>query len=451
MGWKFALTERWVYRRQGGRWVSRLAPFWILNCAALLAQLPLAARLQPFAGECLTGCPGPASVIAGPSGRTWESETVLFATPVAPRALRARIMVRWTTPPHHFTVVISHVRLTDPATSAQLWLDNVRLATYLPGGQARQLTRTFPDRDRTVLRSLRYTVRHATQEAYLYWRARGQRARARRLATFLRHNHFTPGVDLRAAIFGQAARLPAAMPFTAVGPDNAYQDCSHLPAPRPTAYPYTSKVCLVGVNTYLLAGRADPFLQAFEALQTLNKYANPSQRYPFLTALDVGGATPTQTADHLQGLWDQLGHGIPECSPLGCDTTKASGLRTFAFGALETLLAYRFGEAGRRRYADAAATAAIAAQIRADGIINAPNRTWVRPAQAGAYPIYWSARYQFVPLSGPLKDISDLLSMPPEYTGLIVSDSETTFDGWAFLTTYRCARFNIDCAEIPDA
>jgi hypothetical protein len=186
-------------------------------------------------------------------------------------------------------------------------------------------------------------------------------------------------------------------------------------------------------------------------LQALNKYADPNQRYPFLIALGLDGATPAQTADHLQQLWNQLGYGIPECNPLGCDTSRASGLRTFAFGTVETLLGYRFGQNDRRRYADAAAAAAIAAQIRASGIIRAPRRTWVRPAQAGAYPVYWNARHQFIPLSGSLQAISDLLSMPAEYTGLIVSDSETTFDGWAFLTTYRCARFKIDCAEIPDA
>jgi hypothetical protein len=205
------------------------------------------------------------------------------------------------------------------------------------------------------------------------------------------------------------------------------------------------------VNAFLLAGRTDPFLQAFQALQTLNKYADPSRQYPVLIALGLDGATPAETADPLQGLWDQLGYGIPECSPLGCDTARASGQRTFAFHVLESLLAYRYGQAGRRRYAYAAAAAAIAAQIRADGVIRASRRTWIRAAQAGAYPIYWTSRHQFVPLSGPLQAVSDLLSMPPEYTRLIASDSETTLDGWAFLTTYRCARFKIDCAEIPDA
>ncbi len=406
---------------------------------------------QGHAGECPTGCPGPTSIIPGPSGRTRETETALFATPTTPGALRARVTVNWAASPRHFAVTISHVRLTDPATSAQLWLDEVRLATYLPRHRAPQVTRTFPARDRTVLRSLRYTIRHATQEAYLYWRARGGIARAGRLAAFLRRNHYTPGADLRAAIFGRGAWLPDAMPFTATGPDNAYPDCSHLPAAAPTAYPYTSKVCLAGVGAFLLAGRSDPFLQAFQALQTLNKYADPNRHYPLLVALGLDGATPAQAADHLQQLWDQLGYGIPACTPLGCDTTRASGLRTCAFGALETLLGYRFGQAGRRAYADAAAAAAIATQIGARGVIHAPRQTWARPAQAGAYPIYWNAHHQFMPVSGSLQAISDLLSMPAEYTGLIVSDSETTFDGWAFLTTYRCARFKIGCREIPDA
>jgi dolichol-phosphate mannosyltransferase len=50
VGWNFALTERWVFPGRPGHWVTRLLPFWALNCAALLAQLPLAARLQSVLG-----------------------------------------------------------------------------------------------------------------------------------------------------------------------------------------------------------------------------------------------------------------------------------------------------------------------------------------------------------------------------------------------------------------
>lgn len=48
VGWNFALTERWVFPGRTGHWAARLLPFWVLNCGALLAQLPLAGRLQPM-------------------------------------------------------------------------------------------------------------------------------------------------------------------------------------------------------------------------------------------------------------------------------------------------------------------------------------------------------------------------------------------------------------------
>jgi len=50
IGWNFALTERWVFPGRPGHWAARLLPFWLLNCGALLAQLPLAARLQSILG-----------------------------------------------------------------------------------------------------------------------------------------------------------------------------------------------------------------------------------------------------------------------------------------------------------------------------------------------------------------------------------------------------------------
>jgi dolichol-phosphate mannosyltransferase len=48
--WNFALTERWVFPSRPGHWAPRLIPFWALNCATLLAQLPLAAWLQSLFG-----------------------------------------------------------------------------------------------------------------------------------------------------------------------------------------------------------------------------------------------------------------------------------------------------------------------------------------------------------------------------------------------------------------
>ena len=50
VGWNFALTERWVFPGRPGHWTARLLPFWVMSCGALLAQLPLAARLQSMFG-----------------------------------------------------------------------------------------------------------------------------------------------------------------------------------------------------------------------------------------------------------------------------------------------------------------------------------------------------------------------------------------------------------------
>ena len=48
VAWNFALTERWVFKGHPGHWRRRLLPFWVISCATLLAQLPLAAVLQPL-------------------------------------------------------------------------------------------------------------------------------------------------------------------------------------------------------------------------------------------------------------------------------------------------------------------------------------------------------------------------------------------------------------------
>ena len=63
VGWNFALTERWVFPGRPGHWTARLLPFWALNCAALLAQLPLAGWLQPVLGRSYLLATGAALVI----------------------------------------------------------------------------------------------------------------------------------------------------------------------------------------------------------------------------------------------------------------------------------------------------------------------------------------------------------------------------------------------------
>lgn len=403
---------------------------------------------QGHAGDCLPKCSGASSITPGASSTTTETYTVSFASPSTSDALRIAVVLDWAAAPGRFSITVSDPQQTDTRTSAQLWLDDVPLATYASDSSTAPVVRSFPTASRSLLRSLRYTVRHGTQEAYLYAVLRGDSVRADQLAAFLRANGFTPGVDLRATIFGAGRQLPGDLPFVASGRDNVYADCDHLPAAGTTAYPYTSKICMLGVDTFLQAGRGDPFLQATQALQTLTKYRNPYHPYPVLISLGLEGSTPTETADHLEQLWTKVGYGIPACTPLGCELGRASGLRTFVFGSLEATLGYQDGQISRQHYADAVAANAIAAQIGSSGTIRAADRTWVRPMQAGAFPIYWDADHRFVPTTGLTQSVTDMLSMPPEYAGELVSDSETTFDGYAFLVTYRCARFAVGCTDI---
>jgi hypothetical protein len=60
----------------------------------------------------------------------------------------------------------------------------------------------------------------------------------------------------------------------------------------------------------------------------------------------------------------------------------------------------------------------------------------VRPVQAGGFPVYWDADHRFVPTTGFTQSVTDMLSMPPDHAA-VVSDSETTFDGYAFPVTHR--------------
>ena len=64
IGWNFALSERWVFPGRPGHWVRRIVPFWALNCATLLAQLPLADGLQPILGRSyVLGTAGALSIL----------------------------------------------------------------------------------------------------------------------------------------------------------------------------------------------------------------------------------------------------------------------------------------------------------------------------------------------------------------------------------------------------
>jgi hypothetical protein len=261
-----------------------------------------------------------------------------------------------------------------------------------------------------------------------------------------------PGRDLRAAIFGRGRDAPRDFSYRHEPFLDAYGDCQLDPPATALAYPYRSKACLGNVQPYLMAARYDTLLPAIEALQALNRGESPDNAYRDQSALLPRVTTSaSRTADELERHFDRLGFGVPRCTPLGCDRERASAVRTFTFGMLETVLGYNGGEIDRRHYADAVANLALRVQIGEDGVVRAADRVAYRPALRGGFLSYWDADRRYRKPAGVVQAMADRFNMPPEYLGLRPTDSETGFDAYAFLALYRCAKYQVGCKLVGSA
>jgi hypothetical protein len=391
-------------------------------------------------------CPEPTRIRSLASSYASESYELTFATPATPEGLRLRAKVDWAAGGDRYRVSVAVVAFEDRSTAAEIWLDDVLLGTVTPGGAQPLLRRSFPVREVGHLRSFRYTVRHATQLAWLHAVGREDKARSDALARFMLKAGFVPGQDLRAAIFGRGRDAPRDFSYRHEPFLDAYGDCELEPPSTPTAYPYRSKACLADVRPYLLAARHDTLLPTIEALQALNRGEAPDRAYRDQSALlPMATTSASRTADALEGRFDRLGFGIPRCTLLGCDRERASALRTFTFGMLETVLGYSSGEIGRRPYADAVANLALSVQIGDDGVVRTADRVAYRPALRGGFLSYWNSDRHYLKPTGLVQAVADRFNMPAEYLGLRPTDSETVFDAYAFLALYRCARYQVGC------
>jgi hypothetical protein len=406
--------------------------------------------------DCPGGdCPAPTRVRALGSSYDTEAYELTFATPADPDALRLRASVDWDAGGDRYRVTVTALAFDDPATTAEVWLDDVRLGSLAPdpaGGQHPTLRRRFPSRQVGHLRSFRYTVRHATQLAWMHAVSRNDDERSTALARFMLAAGFVPGRDLRAAIFGRGRDAPRDFSYRHEPFLDAYGDCRLDPPATPRAYPYRSKACLADVRPYLAAARYDTLLPAIEALQALNRGESPDATYRDRSALlPMATTSASRTADQLERRFDRLGFGIPRCTLFGCDKERASALRTFTFGMLETVLGYHSGQVERRRYADAVASLALTVQIGEDGVVRAADRVAYRPALRGGFLSYWNRDRRYLKPSGIAQSVADRFNMPPEYLGLRPTDSETGFDAYAFLALYRCARYQVGCRLVGAA
>jgi hypothetical protein len=380
------------------------------------------------------------------SGELDETYTVGFHKQERRSALEVTARIDWAYAAAGIRLTLLPERVAEPV---ELWLDERKLATYLPEAFAPSEV-DLPVYDARPLRMLRYTVRHATQEAYLYWTTYGDNPeRASALASFLRQNGIEPGYDLRAPIFGASDGLPDNLPFN----EDAYPDCKRRLPSNEFAYAYRSKVCLFRDSYLDVAGR-DPLLQSLQALHILVKYGDPNHKLPG-SGWWLQGSTPAEIARHLRGQWNETGFGVRKCTPFSCEgntETEVSGIRTFEFGTLMTQLAFRYGDAGAVSFADAAAHMTVKAQVKADGVIVMKEGKYFRPGHIGAYLAAWdNADARFVVPSTPVLvayaayQLTGEEPIPPEYIGVQPSNSETTLDGLGFLLLYRCAKYRVGC------
>jgi len=402
-----------------------------------------------------SACPLPTAIRSLESGYATEAYELRYATPSSADGLRLRARIDWDVGGGRYQVSVTALSFDDPATTAEVWLDDVRLGTFAAGpvdGQPPVLRRSFPIREAGHLRSFRYTVRHATQLAWLHAVSRNDDNRSTALARFMLKAGFVPGRDLRAAIFGRGRDAPRDFSYRHEPFLDAYGDCQLEPPATPLAYPYRSKACVGNVQPYLLAARYDTLLPAIEALQALNRGESPDNAYRDQSALlPMVTTSASRTADELERHFDRLGFGVPRCTPLGCDRERASAVRTFTFGMLETVLGYSGGEVDRRHYADAVANLALRVQIGEDGVVRAADRVAYRPALRGGFLSYWDADRRYLKPAGVVQAMADRFNMPPEYLGLRPTDSETGFDAYAFLALYRCAKYQVGCKLVGSA
>ena len=397
--------------------------------------MPLRALFPHTNTWSLLGQNNTSSIEAGPSDKFSEQFKVSFNK----EAFVAIVQLNWNEAKSLQIVV----RPQAVRETTELWLGSTLIGKFRADVASTAVSVDVTDF--STLASLRYTVRHATQQALFYWQLRGDQAKVEKLRHFLVANRYEPGYDMRAIIFNQSAGLPDDLPYDR----RAYQDCDHLPPTNLLAYPYESKACTV-LGVYFAAGERDPFLQATFALHMLQKYKDPKRQYKVSSIEEIWlqSNTPEEASQHLRQQWERTHVGIPSCTPVECQSV-ASGIRTFAFGALEAELGYNYGDEKARWYADAAAVSTLNAQITT-GTIRMTKGDIYRPVYTGGFIAYWDNKGYFRPpdasiLGALVLTLIDESAMPPEYLGVIPSNSETAFDGWAFLVRYRCLKYGVKC------
>jgi len=296
----------------------------------------------------------------------------------------------------------------------------------------------------------RFTIRHATKLGTYFYDYYTDPYKVQQLNYTANVYGFNVVPDIYAPLFGEGISASDSYLFST----DAYHDCSLVNNGMdstisfgnfPHRYPYESKAC-ISITSYIALSKLDYLVPALQAVHILNKYDDPDHVY--LHPTGTGTTTPRQMARWLETKWN--GYGIPAYLK---DSQYASGIRTNAFIALETILGYRFNDTTSRSFADQGIEILLDTQVgniplyNSGEIPTSPTTTVYRPNQIGGQLLAWdqipsgeSYYYSLAPKTF-LSDLVDMFSMPYETLGDIVSNAETTFSYWATLNLYEYYRY----------
>lgn len=301
----------------------------------------------------------------------------------------------------------------------------------------------------------RYTIRHATDLVALMYSYYPQLSDLTALLnTTIGSYGFNSVPDIYAPMFESGQGAAVDYFYT----NAAYHDCdltrngmnSTLPYGfMPHRYGYESKVCLTR-DGYILLSREDYLSPALQAIHVLNKFGSPDYSYPNPNPLIGGNTTPRQAARYIESHgWN--GYGI---SALGKDAKYASGVRTNAFLALESLLGYKYGDSTSRQFADNTVSVLKLTQwgrppFGAYQGVTADDGLLLRPNHYGGELLSWyvigtnapiaakaSGAVYALPPRTYVNDVLDLLGMPNEVDFPTPSNAESTATMWAALRLY---------------
>ena len=336
---------------------------------------------------------------------------------------------------------------------ADIYLGSEKIGTASSSSKSGQTIGTYMSTEKypAELRSFRYTERHGTQLAYEWYLARNDVERTTKLLNELRDHGYIPHKDLYAPLFGMGKEFSDNYQYEK-GSDGVYRDCYIKPVTRLSSYQYTSKICTLGVEAYILASHKNDWLvPTLWAVHMLNKYAQPDSRHydgdKYWSPREVARFVETKIIN---------GTGI--ASPF--DPSIASSVRTAAFLVLETLLGYDYGDSMSKQFADDAANILLFTQIGDDGIFestansgqaNAISEQHMRRNLAGSYFTAWDANFHYISVSTVQKKFLDFFfNQPDESPDVKPSNIETTVVVSQSLRAYGCHLYPITfCTNIP--